>query len=208
MSHDTDLLENATDARMTEILAAVREVFASKGFDGASMQDLARAAHMSAGNFYRYFSSKEAIIEAMVRRDLTEIAQKFSSIMESDDPLQTMRSGIVEQLDEVDCSGMAIWCETIAASNRREQIGAIRERFEAAIQSYLTIVLGRIAGVSEGEAQARFQAHGTMLFILIQGIKMRRRDGDGFPDSRLRALTLEAIDSILDTVIREGGKTA
>ena len=41
--------------RSTGILEAARRAFAEKGFDGASMQDIARAAGMSAGNFYRYF---------------------------------------------------------------------------------------------------------------------------------------------------------
>ena len=43
------------EQRTLDILALVRVAFAEKGFDGASMQDLARAAGMSVGNFYRYF---------------------------------------------------------------------------------------------------------------------------------------------------------
>ena len=43
------------DRRQTDILEAVHGTFVEKGFDGASMQDLARAAGMSVGNFYRYF---------------------------------------------------------------------------------------------------------------------------------------------------------
>ena len=43
------------DQRSVEILALVRQAFVEKGFDGASMQDLARSAGMSVGNFYRYF---------------------------------------------------------------------------------------------------------------------------------------------------------
>ena len=42
-----------TEQRIAEIIVSVRTAFAEKGFDGASMQDLARAAGMSVGNFYR-----------------------------------------------------------------------------------------------------------------------------------------------------------
>ena len=52
--------------REAEILAAIRRAFAAKGFDGASMQYLAREAGMSVGNFYRYFPSKAAMVEAMI----------------------------------------------------------------------------------------------------------------------------------------------
>ena len=52
------------DQRSVEILEGVRRAFSEKGFDGASMQDLARACGMSVGNFYRYFPSKAAIVAA------------------------------------------------------------------------------------------------------------------------------------------------
>ena len=45
------------DLRSAMILASVRRAFTEKGFDGASMQDLAREAGMSVGHFYRYFPS-------------------------------------------------------------------------------------------------------------------------------------------------------
>ena len=57
----------AAEERSHEILASIRQAFAEKGFDGASMQDLARAAGMSVGNFYRYFPSKAAIVAGDVR---------------------------------------------------------------------------------------------------------------------------------------------
>ena len=70
---------NTPDSRSLEILVSIRSVFEQKGFDGASMQDLARAAEMSVGNFYRYFASKDAIIAAMVEHDLQDVAQMFGT---------------------------------------------------------------------------------------------------------------------------------
>ena len=55
----------AHDSRIAEILALVRKAFVEKGFDGASMQDLARSVGMSVGNFYRYFPSKAAIVQSL-----------------------------------------------------------------------------------------------------------------------------------------------
>ena len=62
------------DQRSSAILQSVRSAFAEKGFDGASMQDLARAAGMSAANFYRYFPSKaELYVEVLARVSQREI---------------------------------------------------------------------------------------------------------------------------------------
>ena len=85
----------AADARSHEILASIRQAFAEKGFDGASMQDLARAAGMSVGNFYRYFPSKAAIVQAMCGYDLAEIQGEFAEIQTSDTPMICLRDRIL-----------------------------------------------------------------------------------------------------------------
>ena len=66
--------------RALDILDQVKSVFALNGFDGTSMQDLAQATQMSVGNFYRYFPSKDAIITALVKRDLEEIEAVFEAV--------------------------------------------------------------------------------------------------------------------------------
>lgn len=66
--------------RSADILNRIRSAFAEKGFDGASMQDLARAAGMSVGNFYRYFPSKDAIIAAMAAYDMAEMEADFAAV--------------------------------------------------------------------------------------------------------------------------------
>jgi TetR/AcrR family transcriptional repressor of uid operon len=53
------------DQRRAQILDAARQCFARSGFHGASMQQVCAEAKMSPGALYRYFPSKEAIIEAI-----------------------------------------------------------------------------------------------------------------------------------------------
>ena len=83
--------EKPVDQRVTDILSAARSAFAEKGFDGASMQDLARAAGMSVGNFYRYFPSKAAIVEALIAADLADMQRDFSAVITSADPMAMLR---------------------------------------------------------------------------------------------------------------------
>ncbi len=61
--------------RRAEILAAAHRCFVRSGFHGASMQDICAEAGMSAGNLYRYFPSKEALIAGIAERDRAEVAQ-------------------------------------------------------------------------------------------------------------------------------------
>ncbi len=85
-----DAVPVPADPRVDAILVQARHAFVEKGFDGASMQDLARAAGMSAGNFYRYFPSKAALVEALVNRDLEEVEREFAEVWPRPD--QFMRS--------------------------------------------------------------------------------------------------------------------
>ena len=89
----------ATD-RGAEILASIRSAFAEKGFDGASMQDLARAAGMSVGNFYRYFPSKAAIVEALIGLDLAEMEADFLAVLQSPTPMDSLRALMQQRLQD------------------------------------------------------------------------------------------------------------
>ncbi|WP_373047418.1 TetR/AcrR family transcriptional regulator [Vulgatibacter sp.] len=48
-----------------DILEAAARAFASRGFTGATMQDIAREAGYTAASLYSYFSSKEEIIRGL-----------------------------------------------------------------------------------------------------------------------------------------------
>lgn len=50
------------EARRTQILEAASRVFARKGFDGATISDVARAAKLAEGSIYNYFRSKEELL--------------------------------------------------------------------------------------------------------------------------------------------------
>ena len=100
------------EQRTFDILALVRVAFAEKGFDGASMQDLARAAGMSVGNFYRYFPSKAAIVEQLIAHDLAEMEGHFAEIMTSPFPLLTLKQQVALQIQlHQECVDGQIWAE-------------------------------------------------------------------------------------------------
>ncbi|XXD10358.1 TetR/AcrR family transcriptional regulator [Klebsiella sp. R445] len=67
-----------TQARRQGIVAAAAEVFTEIGYERASMDEVARRAGGSKATLYKYFASKEALFETVVRncsaRFLTEAA--------------------------------------------------------------------------------------------------------------------------------------
>jgi AcrR family transcriptional regulator len=55
------------DARPQEILTAALELFVEKGFSATKMTDIAKAAGVTCGTPYVYFSSKDEIFKAVIR---------------------------------------------------------------------------------------------------------------------------------------------
>ncbi len=59
------------DVRRHQILSAAARCFRERGFHGASVSQISKAAGMSAGHMYHYFENKEAIIlSEIVDQDL------------------------------------------------------------------------------------------------------------------------------------------
>lgn len=56
----------AESDKRSQILAGARQVFFAKGFDGASMSEIALAAGVSKGTLYVYFENKERLFAALV----------------------------------------------------------------------------------------------------------------------------------------------
>ncbi len=58
-----------------QILSGARQMFLERGFDAASMGDIARAAGVSKGTLYVYFQNKEDLFSALVSNECGETAE-------------------------------------------------------------------------------------------------------------------------------------
>lgn len=189
------------EGRAEAILGIARAVFAEKGFDGASMNDLARAAGMSVGNFYRYFPSKDAIVRALIARDMAEIEATFGRIAESDDPIGALRQGIRARIDGA-AGGRngALWAEIIAAAARRAEIGEALRAFEAALARLFVQIFARARGWPVGRAQARFAGHAKLILLLVKGSGLCQPEQIS-PQGDLQPLILRMIDQTLAEIL-------
>lgn len=196
---ETDALP-APDPRALEILLRARNAFVEKGFDGASMQDLARAAGMSVGNFYRYFPSKAALVAALITADLAEMDRDFALIIGSDEPIAALRQTIEARVTGKDCSDDGLlWAEITAAALRNPEIAAITRHMEQRITGYLCAVFARVTGMPVAEAEALHCARAGFLVALVKSAGMLPPDDPITPAVRTHMLT--AIDRTLSEVI-------
>src|SRR5271156_1130624 len=68
---------NDGSVKRRQIVEGARQVFLSAGFDGASMNDIARVSGVSKGTLYVYFDSKERLFEALIREERRQQAERF-----------------------------------------------------------------------------------------------------------------------------------
>lgn len=57
------------------ILEAALALFVERGFHGTAVPEIAERAGVGAGTIYRYFASKEALVNALYRQEKTRFAQ-------------------------------------------------------------------------------------------------------------------------------------
>ena len=197
--------ETRGDQRAEEILDIVRAVFSEKGFDGASMQDLARAAGMSAGNFYRYFPSKAALVAALVDRDLSDVEGMFRSVTSAPDPIAALHRAFEQRVRD-DCAGDAsLWSEIMAAAPRRPEIAETLVRMERTVVDRISRVIAKAAGVPESEAVARFGVVAAFIMMQFRGLAQQHGGTSVVSDDLIR-LVLRTIDkTVRDAVADAAG---
>lgn len=77
-------------AKRRQILDGARKVFMALGFDGASMGEIARAAGVSKGTLYVYFTDKNALFEAIVEQEKLEQGKAVFNLDPERDAVTTL----------------------------------------------------------------------------------------------------------------------
>jgi AcrR family transcriptional regulator len=72
-----------TEFRHRAILDAAHQVFAARGFESASVDEIARLAGVAKGTLYLYYPSKEAIYRAALRGGLEQLCAELRQRVEA-----------------------------------------------------------------------------------------------------------------------------
>jgi AcrR family transcriptional regulator len=162
------------EARRKQILDAAIDCVRRSGFHGASMAEIAAAAGVSVGQIYRYFENKEAIVAAIVAKDLAEMQVKFTD-METSSPaalLETLVSGCSHAIDRsYDPDRSALMLEILAEAARNPRVQAVVEQGDAAERDVIRTLFLRVlpSRLDDREVRARID----VLSMMFDGMVMR-----------------------------------
>ncbi len=82
--------------RRDAILAAALDEFASRGFEAARLDDVARRAGVAKGTIYLYFRDKESLFQELVRAMLTPLVGTIEAMGQADLPLPALADRIAD----------------------------------------------------------------------------------------------------------------
>ncbi len=180
--------------KQSAILEAAKACFVAKGFHNTTMQDICSQAKMSAGNIYRYFDNKEAIIEAFAKDELQWMTTAIADVTSSPDLLQ----GIIDTAFWTAATLMQegrseLMAELYAEAGRNPRINAIYTEFNKQLIDEICRSLNEI-----GESQALLLLHDSqsianLIVALVDGIVLNRIINPDFDITAMR--------SVMETIV-------
>ncbi len=83
------------DRRQQEMVYGAAHVFAQRGYDQTTMQDLAASMGLATGALYHYFGSKEQLLISICDQLMEPLLGRARALMRGDDPPQAQLRALV-----------------------------------------------------------------------------------------------------------------
>ncbi|HXT05833.1 MAG TPA: TetR/AcrR family transcriptional regulator [Roseiarcus sp.] len=182
--------------RRIHILAAASRAFVRYGFHAATMTQVAEEAGMSAGNLYRYFPSKEAIVEGLCLADQVERSATFAALISAVDLKGALRAALREHVLRSPVEKARMIVEIWAESGRNARVAAFTRQLDSdVIEGMVELVeIAKARGAAAPTLDARFAA--SLLFSLVVGLFRRKALEPNFDVERESAMALGVFDAL------------
>ena len=152
------------EERKNEILDVAEQLFAQKGFEETSTNDIIKAIGIARGTLYHHFQSKEEILDSVISR-LSEEMMKKAQMVAAD-----KNTPILERLTNTVCS---LQMRSQAGEEVLEQIhkpqnALLHQKFqEEMIRSLVPLFAGLIdEGIQEGFFATKYPAEAAQMIIV------------------------------------------
>jgi AcrR family transcriptional regulator len=169
----------ADPVRRDHISAAAERAFVRHGFHAATMQQVAEEASMSAGNLYRYFPSKEALVEGICLLDQRERSSVFHALAHSSDVLGTLEAMLRDNLLNKPRHKAVMFLEVAAEAGRNPRIAEMMRANDAEVTAGLVKLFecAKASGQAAADVDSQFAAR--LMFTYVGGLfRLRALDAN------------------------------
>jgi AcrR family transcriptional regulator len=88
--------------RRAQLLDIGRELFAEKGFEAASIEEIASRAKVSKPIVYEHFNGKEGLYAVVIDREVREIVERITTSLDGDHPRALVHQAAIAFLDYIE----------------------------------------------------------------------------------------------------------
>lgn len=158
-------------ARVEAILDAATEVFAERGYEPATMTEIAARAATAIGSLYRFFPTKELLGETLLRRYAERSAAGIRELHDRADtmPADELADALCEKLTNRDVNRMG----AAAVAEALDEGPELRRGFRATLRSQVAEILRR---ANPKLKSARSQYRAIVLIATLKGMSRLTRE--------------------------------
>lgn len=122
-----------------ELEAIALRLFAERGFDAVTVEEIASTARISVRTFYRYFPAKEDVLQVKIDRHGEALRVALADRPTDEAPLHSLRLALTHTVSREDATLARQWTAVVAAtpSVLRAVLGGIQLKSQRVIAEFL-----------------------------------------------------------------------
>ncbi|MBA3446424.1 MAG: TetR/AcrR family transcriptional regulator [Pseudaminobacter sp.] len=193
---DGELLSRAErrDQQTQRVLDAAKACFVRSGFQGASMQQICAEVGMSPGALYRYFPSKEAIVEAICEADRQDDMTCFGALRDATSAAEGIVQAAMAHITHTHMKGSApLFAEMRSESMRNEAIRATVDGHKGEVAAMIEPLLA--SAIARGEINPPVDLRTLMAVLMSVG------EGMALNDLPARGVPLDKLETALRAMV-------
>lgn len=153
-----------------KIIEAAIEVFFAKGFDAASMREIAEKAGLTKPMIYYHFKNKEALYLGLLEDNLALFCRDLEKLLTADAPARTVLAALIDLFDQTFARGARVYniIQREIAGNGHF-VALLTERYFSKISLQVADFLrkGQQQGVIRPELDAQLAETSLISILLI-----------------------------------------
>lgn len=194
------LRERTRRAVQTELLDAAQELFAERGYEAVTVDEIAEAVGISRRSFFRYFGSKEALVLGKYDRQGEAFAEMLAARPATEPAwtaLRRMFDGVVAYISDPELARRAAELDRVIQASETLRAGYL-ERMDRA-QRLIVAELGRRAGAADG-ATRHALGDAAVVAAAFAALSAARRAAQaaGLPLGEALDLAMDAVAAVGD----------
>jgi AcrR family transcriptional regulator len=173
------------DARRNyeRLIDVARDAYTERGA-AASLDDIARRAGVGPGTLYRHFPTREALLSAVYRDDVSMLAERAAEMARTNPPREALHAWLAMQLDYMKHKrGLGVAVKTMLAGDS-ETLEWCRETLRGA--------LGELLTRAQETGEVRADVVPAEVLRLVHGVAMAAESAPEMAD-RLLSIVMDGL---------------